>query len=168
MKYLTEPLSSRHDRSKFHSNNQLLDNYFIKQANQDIKRKLAACFVMVDASDTKCTAYYTLSSSSIHKDLIPESFSKRLPGSYKSIPVILIGRLAVDHHEQGKGIGRLILIDGLKRCNDISGTIGAFAVVVDPIDDRAIQFYLKYGFIQLPDSGKMFLPMKTIQQLFQP
>jgi hypothetical protein len=58
------------------------------------------------------------------------------------------------------------LIDALKRCFDISDSVGAFAIIVDPLDAAAEQFYLKYGFIKLPDSGKMFLPMKTVKGLF--
>jgi hypothetical protein len=55
----------------------------------------------------------------------------------------------------------------LYRCYDLSKKIGSFAVVVAPLDNEAKDFYNKYGFIILPDSGKMFLPMKTIEQLFQ-
>ena len=61
----------------------------------------------------------------------------------------------------------MILIDAINRSFELSKTIGSFAVVVDPIDKDAERFYDKYGFIKLPDSGKMFLPMRTIRQLFQ-
>ena len=55
----------------------------------------------------------------------------------------------------------------MKRSFDIScKSIGSMAVVVDPLDDEAISFYEKYGFILLPDSGKMFISMKTIKKLF--
>src|SRR5665647_879390 len=57
--------------------------------------------------------------------------------------------------------------DNLVRCYDTSATIGSLAVVVDPIDQESKNFYLKYGFILLPDSHKMFLPMKTIGYLFE-
>jgi len=59
------------------------------------------------------------------------------------------------------------LIDSLKRCHDTSKSVGTFAVVVDPLDKEAEKFYKKYGFISLPDSGKMFLPIKTIEELFE-
>jgi GNAT superfamily N-acetyltransferase len=98
--------------------------------------------------------------------LIPESFRKNLPKSYLSIPTILLGRLAIDKEFQGKGIGKLLLIDSLRRCCDISESLGIFAVIVDPLDNEAETFYEKYGFIKLPDSGKMFLAMKTIKELF--
>lgn len=60
-----------------------------------------------------------------------------------------------------------MLLDALKRSYEISENIGSFAVVVDPIDENAARFYDKYGFIKLPDSGKMFLPMNTIKTVFQ-
>lgn len=166
MNYLTEPLDAKHQRDSFCCGKNLLDNYFWTQAKQDVKRKLSACFVLVDKNSGKISGYYTLSSNSISNDLIPESFKKKLPKSYVSIPTILLGRLALDKDFQGKGIGKLLLIDSLKRCYYLSKSIGTFAVIVDPLDIDAEKFYKKYGFITLPDSGKMFLPIKTIEELF--
>jgi len=166
MSYLTEPLDSNHYRGNFSCGKDLLDNYFWTQVKQDVKRKLSACFVLIDNETDKISGYYTLSSNSISKDLIPETVKKKLPKSYLSIPAILLGRLAIDKNFQGKGIGKLLLIDSLKRCYDTSESIGAFAVIVDPFDEEAERFYEKYGFIKLPDSGKMFLPMKTIEEIF--
>ena len=167
MSYLTEPLDTKHRRDNFSCGKDLLDNYFWTQAKQDVKRKLSACFVLVDNETGKISGYYTLSSNSISNDLIPESFKKKLPKSYLSIPTVLLGRLAIDKGFQGKGIGKLLLIDSLKRCYDTSKSVGTFAVIVDPLDKEAERFYEKYGFINLPDSGKMFLPMKTIEELFE-
>ena len=167
MSYLTVPLDSRHDRENFSCGKDLLDNYFWRQAKQDVKRKLSACFVLIDKESKKLSGYYTLSSNSISHDLIPDSFKKKLPKSYLSIPTILLGRLAVDKDFQGKCIGKILLIDSLKRCFDTSDSIGAFAVIVDPLDKEAERFYDKYGFIKLPDSGKMFIPMITIKELFK-
>ncbi|NEN25242.1 GNAT family N-acetyltransferase [Cryomorpha ignava] len=110
--------------------------------------------------------YYTLANNSIAHDLIPTEFQKKLPGSYKSIPATLLGRLAIDKRFQRQGIGKLLLIDALMRSYEVSKSIGSFAVVVDPIDEDTIRFYDKYGFIKLADSGKMFLPMNTIKTLF--
>jgi GNAT superfamily N-acetyltransferase len=167
MSYLTVPLNSKHERNKFSCGKDLLDNYFRKEAKQDVKRKLSACFVLIDSKTNHISGYYTLSGNSISNDLVPDSFRKKLPKSYSSVPAILLGRLAIDKHFQGQGIGKLLLIDALRRCNDTSHLIGAFAVIVDPLDAGAERFYRKYGFIKLPDSGKMFLPMKTIQDLFE-
>jgi GNAT superfamily N-acetyltransferase len=75
--------------------------------------------------------------------------------------------LAIDKNFQGKGLGKLLLFDALKRCYDASCLIGAYSVVVDPLDNEAERFHRKYGFIKLPGSGKMFLPMKTVKELFE-
>ena len=166
MKYLTVPLESRHDRENFSCGKDLLDQYFSRQAGQDVKRNLAACFVWPGESSGSVKGYYTLSGTSVRGLAIPVDYRKKLPKSYSMIPAILLGRLAVDMEYQGQGLGRLMLVDALRRCVETSGSIGAYALVVDPLDDQARQFYAKYGFIALPDSGKMFLPMKTIRALF--
>ncbi|CAZ98054.1 GNAT family N-acetyltransferase [Zobellia galactanivorans] len=167
MGYKTGPLQSNHDRGNFDCGYDLLDNYLKKQASQDIKRNLSICFVLSDESDI-VKGYYTLSNASIKRNLLPEAVTKRLPKSYNELPVTLLGRLAIDTTIKGNGFGELMLIDALKRAFDVSqDIIGSIAVIVDPIDDKAKRFYLKYGFIDLPDCGKMFLPMKTIGQLFK-
>ena len=167
MSQISEPLNSIHNKATFSCGKEMLDNYLHKQANQDIKRKLAACFVIKESKSNDIKGYYTLSNSSIPLEFVPEKIQKKLPNSYKAIPTTLLGRLAIDSKFQGEGIGRQLLIDALKRSYELSKTIGSFAVVVDPLDQEAENFYIKYGFIKLPDSGKMFLPMKTISQLFQ-
>ena len=166
MRFLTEELNSNHNRTDFFCGKDALDNYIKTQASQDIKRKLSVCFVLSDEDNNSIKGYYTLSSSSIKLDLVPEFFKTKLPKSYTNIPTTLLGRLAINTKYQNKGIGKLLLIDALKRSFEISKIIGSFAVIVDPIDEDAELFYKKYGFTQLPDSGKMFLSMKTIGQLF--
>ena len=167
MNELTEILNSNHRKQEFSCGKEMLDNYLKKQANQDIKRKLSACFVLNDEETNLLKGYYTLANNSISQNLIPTGFRKKLPKSYISIPTTLLGRLAIDNRFQGKGIGMLLLIDALKRSYEISKSIGSFAVIVDPLDKDAEKFYNKYGFINLPDSGKMFLPMNTIKTLFE-
>lgn len=165
MTYLTELLSSEHIKEHFDCGQQLLSQYLHKQAKQDVKRQLTACFVILnDRNEVK--GYYTLSNAGIERPLLPAEISKKLPPSYESLPVTLLGRLARDIIYHGERLGELLLLDALKRCYDASLNIGSMAVVVDPIDEAARNFYLKYGFIDLPDSGKMFLSMKTIASLF--
>ena len=165
MIYLTEPLNTSHNKAKFNCGQKLLDTYIHQQAKQDVKRHLVACFVFADERN-EVKGYFTLSSASIDQELIPENIKNKLPNSYTNIPVTLLGRLAVDKSIKGKGVGEKLLLDAIKRCLDASSTIGSLAVVVDPIDENAKKFYLKYGFIYLPDTAKMFLAMKTIAEIF--
>ena len=166
MELRTEALSGSHMREDFSCGQELLDNYLKKQAGQDMKGNLAACFVITPAGTQVVTGYYTLSNARIPQHLIPAEIRKRLPGSYTDIPATLLGRLARDLNEMGNGMGELLLMDALYRAYLASDTVGSFAVGVDPTDERATAFYEAYGFIMLPDSGKLFLPMKTIGQLF--
>ena len=140
MNGLTENLNSSHRKKEFSCGKDMLDNYLQKQANQDIKRKLSACFVLNDKETNLLKGYYTLANNSIPQNLIPTEFQKKLPKSYASIPTTLLGRLAIDNRFQGKGVGKLLLIDALNRSYEISKSIGSFAVIVDPIDEDAEKF----------------------------
>jgi len=165
MTYLTTLLNNDHEKAGFSCGNDMLDNYLHKQAKQDMKRKLSACFVLSAGKEIR--GYYTLSSASIQKSQLPESIIKKLPPSYNDLPVTLLGRLAVDNKFKGQGIGKLLLIDALRRSYETSVTsVASMAIVVDPIDAEAVRFYSKYGFISLPDSGRMFIAMGTVEQLF--
>jgi predicted GNAT family N-acyltransferase len=159
-------LSSVHNRTHFECGEESLINYIKQQANQDIKRKLSVCFVAVDALN-HVIAFYTLSNSGISRELIPVKLQKKFPNSYVTIPTTLLGRLAVDNPHKGQKLGEYMLMDALYKSYQVSKEIGSFAVIVDPINVAAKQFYTKYGFIELPDSGRMFLSMKTIALLFQ-
>jgi len=165
MSYITVPLDSSHNKENFDCGKPLLDDYLHKQAKQDVKRRLSACFVLPDQNEIK--GYYTLSTASVERRLLPQEIIKKLPPSYNDLPTILLGRLAVSKSYQGQGLGEMMLMDALKRSYFISGQVGSMAVIVDPLDEEAVKFYEKYDFILLPDSGKMFLPMATIAQLFR-
>lgn len=157
-------LEKEHIRKEFICEEESLTHYIHKQVSQDIKKRLATCFVAA-AEDKVVLGYYTLSSESLGRQNIPEKYINLLPSTYNA-PVILLGRLARDAKMKGTGLGETLLIDALLRSYKLSEeSIGAMAVVVDPINEKAILFYKKYGFETLPDSGKMFLPMKVIRKL---
>ncbi len=142
-------------------------NAYIKtQISQDVKKKLAVCFVLLDESQTSILGYYTLSNGSIPYHDVPERLRKKYPRSYDYIPVTLLGRLALDKQIKGQGFGGRLLIDALKRSLKVAETdLGSVAVIADPLDEEAVEYYKHYGFVQLPDSGKMFLDMNTIKKL---
>ena len=170
MEMLTEfqvqPLGPHHNRADFSCGVEALDNYLKRQAGQDVKRRVAAAFVL--SPDGRTTAgYYTLSQFSVELGSIPKHIAQRLP-RYPLVPATLIGRLAVSTAFRGQRLGEMLLMDALHRSLMLSGQIASAAVIVDAKDDQAKRFYLKYGFLALPGiSGRLFLPMKTIEQLFQ-
>jgi ribosomal protein S18 acetylase RimI-like enzyme len=157
-------LDKTHNRNAFECEEQQLTDYIKKQVSQDIKKRLAVCFVAID-NDNNVIGYYTLSSESLGREQIPDKYLKKVPQNYNA-PVILLGRLARNITAKGTGLGEHLLLDALFRAFTLSEeSIGAMAVVVDPMNQFAIKFYKKYGFEQLPDSEKMFLPMSTIKQI---
>lgn len=165
MSYVTVLLESSHQKSNFCCGTSMLDTYLHKQAKQDIKRHLAACFVMLDNNQVK--GYYTLSNSSIDREIVADDIKNKLPPSYHNLPVTLLGRLARDLKYNNQRLGETLLVDALKRSYHTSFTIASMAVIVNPIDDAAINFYLKYGFLKIPDTDKMFMSMAHIAQLFK-
>lgn len=95
---------------------------------------------------------------------LPDDESRGLPRL--DIPVVLLGRLAVDRLVQGQGLGACLLIDALRRTAQISEQIGIRAVEVDAIDDAARRIYLKFGFRPLRDDcNHLFMPMHEIRKL---
>jgi predicted GNAT family N-acyltransferase len=160
-------LQKQHNRSDFDSKTPLLDEYIRKQASQDVRKDLSACYVLTDNAD-RVIAYYTLSGNTIPQEGMPNDLLKKLklPPSYIDLPAVLLGRLAVDQKHKGKRYVELLLMDALQRCLILSSQLGTLAVIVDPIDEESKSFYQKNGFLSLKDSEKMFIPMITIKELF--
>jgi GNAT superfamily N-acetyltransferase len=157
-------LNSSLNKKDFKCGKEMLDNYLHTQASQDVRRKLCVVFAMFEGTIIK--GYYTLSNASIPLELIPEGIKKMMPRSYQALPVTLLGRLAIDEKFKGQGLGGILLLDALKRSYQIaSRSLGSIAVIVDPLDIEALAFYEKFGFVNLPDSEKMFMPMADIAQL---
>ena len=97
-------------------------------------------------------------------EVLPTAEAKGLPRL--DVPVVLIGKLAVDRSVQGQGLGALLLVDALRRSLQISEQVGIGAVEVDAIDDAARNFYLKFGFRSLLDDPRHpFLTMAEVRKL---
>lgn len=163
--YHFEPLGN-HDRAAFSCGCQELDDYIRNQASQDLKRNLAAVFVIVrNDNPQRVIGCYTLSSRHLQFEQLPEEIAKKA-GKYNTVGVTLLGRMAVDSSQQGQGIGELVLVEALRQSLLSTKRVASFAVFVEAKDEKAAGFYRKYGFIELPeDKRKLFLPMKTIAKL---
>ena len=159
--FLLAPLDGAHDRAKFHCDTEPLNRYLREQASQDIRRRVAACFVVL-SDGQRIAGYYTLASASLYLADLPASTRKKLP-RYPTVPAVRMGRLAVDHEFKGQGLGGALLADALERA--ARSEIAAFALVVDAKDEAAAAFYKHHGFMALPDSPlTLFLPLATVQQ----
>lgn len=167
-RFALEPLGPQHDRAAFVSGVAPLDDYLRQQAGQDMRRHAAVVYVLVERDTTAVAGFYTLSATGIDVAAFPADVARRLP-RYPLLPAALLGRLAVDEHFRGQGLGRGLLLDALGRSYHLSRQIGALAVVVDAKDDAARRFYAHFGFRQLADAAnRLFLPMATIAGLDLP
>jgi GNAT superfamily N-acetyltransferase len=141
-----EPLSNQHDRSQFSSGSPPLDRYLCEQASQDIKRRIATCFVAIGAQTNDLAGFYTLTAASIALSALAPEIIKKLP-RYPVVPAALLGRLAVAHSFQGRGLGGVLLADAMIRI--ARAELGVFAMLVDAKDEAAQRFYEYYGFTLL-------------------
>jgi ribosomal protein S18 acetylase RimI-like enzyme len=159
-----ETLGEQHDRSAFHCGEESLDRYFKTQATQDIRRRIANCFVALEAVTGQVAAYYTIAASSIPLVDLPEEVVRRLP-HYPTLPAVRIGRLAVDLRFQGRGLGATLLVDAMRRT--LQAPPAVYALVVDAKNDQAVAFYQRYGFRVIVNHPRMlFIPMATAQKVF--
>lgn len=136
-------LMGNHDRSQFDCGVDALNNYLQKQARQDIRRRVTACYLLVEIETDNIAGFYTLAAGSVLLDDLPEMRRKKLP-RYPTVPVVRMGRLAIDKKFQGRKLGGVILFDAVQRI--AISEIGAHAIIVDAKDEVAAAFYRHHGF----------------------
>jgi GNAT superfamily N-acetyltransferase len=162
-----EKLGKSHDKASFDCGKPTLNHWLRQLAGQYERRDLARTYVAVPPNETRVLGYYAVSNHQVSYEALPDEQSKGLPTI--DIPVILLGRLAVDKTVQVQGLGEYLLIDALRRANYISQHIGVRAVEVHALDNAARRFYLKYGFVSLrDDQDHLFLSMQVVRQLKLP
>ncbi len=163
MTWAIEKLNSEHRREDFDCGQELLNNFIKYLATQYRQKNLGQTYVSATA-DQRVVGYYTLSTSRVDFQNVPDDLKKRFPEI--PIPVVLLGRLAVDRTVQGQGLGKTLLVRALRQSAELSESIGIAAVEVHALDDQAREFYLKYGFTELHDDRfHLYLPIKMIKKL---
>lgn len=158
--FRVEQLTKAHDRSAFSSDSEPLNRYFREQVTQDIRRRVATCFVAL-AARNRISGYYTLAAASVLLTGLPAAMAKKLP-RYPTVPTVRMGRLAVDQTFKGQGLGGALLADALARA--AHSEIAAYALMVDAKDRAAASFYQHHGFVPLPDTPlTLLLPLATVR-----
>jgi GNAT superfamily N-acetyltransferase len=160
-------LSRAHDRASFDCGNDLLNEWLKQRAGQWERKELARCYVVVRKDESHVLGYYAIASHHVSYTVLPADQARGMPQI--DVPVVLLGRLAVDRDAQGQGLGQLLLVDALRRAEHLAQQLGIRAIEVDAIDDGARRFYLRFGFIPLlDDQNHLFLPMHVIRKLNLP
>lgn len=157
-RFVSDALGKR-DRTGFSSGNDRIDGYFRDIVSQDVKRRYAACYVLVETATDGIAGFYTLSSTNIPLTDIPADLARKLP-RYPTVPAILIGWLGRDEKFRGENLGAMLLYDAIARAAGSSA--GAHAICADAIDDAAAAFYERHGFAPLESRPRsFFLPVAT-------
>jgi GNAT superfamily N-acetyltransferase len=150
---VTPPLTTEHfDRrhhniAGFSSGRPELDDWLKRYAGQGERRDTTRTFVRAQADGT-VIAYYTLVATTVERDKATPAVAAGTPTRFP-IPACLIARLAVDHNQQGQGLGSSLLRDALRRVLLASEHVAIRAVAVDAIDATAAAFYTRHGFTPL-------------------
>lgn len=159
------PLDDSHDRAAFTCGVESLDRYFQAQAGQDVRRRANGVFVLVGKADpARVLGYYTLCATALAQGDVPEAARKHIP-RYPLVSATLIGRLAVAKDRQGQRLGPILLANALRRTLASAETVGSSMIVVDALDEGAAAFYAAHGFVRLPESLRLVMPMRTVERL---
>ena len=162
-----EALAEHHDRSTFSCGIDSLDRYIRDQAGQDVRRKANGVFVLVVSTQPSMVlGYYTLCATAVPQGEVPVAARKHIR-RYPLVAAILVGRLAISATRQGQRLGAILIADAVRRTYASASTIGASMMVVDAINERAATFYEANGFVRLPDSLRLVLPMSVIKRMIE-
>ena len=155
-----ERLGPGHDLSHFTSGNDDLDGWLPRHALAAQEMDSARTFVMVQRG--RVVGYFSLTMGSVRREQAPPQLVRGLPGY--PVGMVLLARLAVDHREQGQGLGSLLLTEALRRALLAGDAAAARLVVVDALDERAATFYRRHGFVEAPGHPlRLYRRMKDIR-----
>lgn len=161
-----ERLTNNHDVSRFRNGKHPpLDDWLRERAL--VSEGLSArTYVACDSNaERRIAGYYAISAALVERIALPNAKLRR--GMPEQVPLLLIGRLAVDEAYQGQGLGAELLFDALSRCLTASEIVGVRAVATHATDDAAVSFYQRHGFILSPLGERVLvMPIETVSALF--
>ncbi len=150
-----EPLASRHDISQFSSGVPTLDAWLRGKARLNEARGGARTYVACDGD--RVAGFYSLAASSVERRRVPSRVGRNMPDP---IPVILLGQLAVDEAYRDRRLGSDLLVDAARRSLSAAGAVGARAVIVQAVDERARAFYDRFGFRPFSEREPLMLALR--------
>jgi GNAT superfamily N-acetyltransferase len=163
--FVIEKLVQNHDLSHFDCGNEALNIWLKRFAWINVQNDAVRAYV-AHRRNHVVVGYHALTAGSISRAEAPERIGRGLAAH--PVGVVVLGRLAVDRSEQGKGLGTALLRDALLRAEQAAETVGVRAVLVQAIDAAARSFYLRFGFSASPvDEMRLMLLMKDLRALLR-
>ncbi len=151
-----EPLAPRHDVSRFfNGTHPSLDQWLRERAHSSEGLSARTYVVCTTNEPNGVIGYFSISAALEQRNVLPSAKLRR--GLPEQVPLLLIGRLAVDAQWQGRGLGSALLADALRRCLAASEIAGARGVVAHAIDAAAVGFYERHGFVRCPLGVRVML-----------
>ena len=150
-----EPLNPRHDVSQFDCGAPGLNTWLQRKARLNEAKGGARTYVVCD--EDRVVAFYSLAASSVERRRVSSRVGRSMP---EPVPVVLLGQLAVDAGYQGRGLGADLLSDAGRRSLAAAEVIGARAIIVQALDERAATFYRRWGFRPFSDREPLMLILR--------
>jgi GNAT superfamily N-acetyltransferase len=160
-----EPVAARHDVSRFSNGVHPPLDQRLRERARSSEGLSARTYVVcpVDEPD-RVVGYFSISTAIEQRNALPSAKLRR--GMPEQVPLLLIGRLAVDAEWRGRGVGSALLVDALRRCLAASEIAGARGVVAHAMDETAVDFYERHGFVRSPLGERvMLMPIETVRSL---
>lgn len=155
------PITDKLELSNFDSGEFSLNEWLKRRAFKNHATGASRCFVL--CADTDVIGYYSLSAGAISHEAAPKAMRRNMPDP---LPVLLLGRLAVDKRYHNQGIGQALLRDAMLRAVNVSGEAGVFALLVHALSDQAKQFYLSRGFVESPlQPMTLIMTLETVRSI---
>ena len=163
-----ERLGPHHDLTSFENGRHPSLDDWLKRRALASEGLSARTYVICDSDNpARVMGYYAIATAMERRTALPSARLRH--GMPEEIPLLLIGRLALDHAWQGLGLGTDLLADALRRCLAASDIAGARGVIVHAIDDEAAGFYRRHGFLPSPlGQGILLMPIETVRALVAP
>jgi GNAT superfamily N-acetyltransferase len=153
------PISVDNDLADFDSNEPSLDEWLKKRALKNQASGASRCFVLCKGK--KVIGYYSLSAGAISREAAPKTMRRNMPDP---LPVLLLGRLAIDKSYHNKGLGSALLRDAMIRAVSVANDAGIFAILVHALSEQAKRFYLSRGFVESPlQAMTLMMTLETVQ-----
>jgi GNAT superfamily N-acetyltransferase len=159
------PLSAEHQLEHFYSGELSLDDWLKKRALKNQTSGASRCFVLCQKEEKKVIGYYSLSAGAITHIHAPKSMTRNMPDP---LPIILLGRLAIDQKYHNEGLGSALLRDALIRVVSVANNTGVSAILVHALSEQARRFYLSRGFVESPlQPMTLMMTLETIRTVLR-
>lgn len=157
------PINETHDIEPFACGEGTLDLWLKERALKTQGSQSARTYVVCDGS--MVVGYYCLATGAVVRAGAAKSLQRNMPDP---IPVMVLGRLAIDQRYQGHGIGQALLGDAIRRTLAVSEQVDVVALLAHALNEQAKRFYLRYEFLESPlEPLTMMLPVRKALQALQ-